>query len=68
MSDPKEVFPLPESVPAEEPWNCEVDGHEWVEEGEYDPDTGCYPYMQCEHCPKQKDWEPPEDYDEPNWP
>lgn len=38
------------------PWDCKVDGCEFETQGEYDPDTGSYPYLQCIHCCETKEW------------
>lgn len=59
----------------EESWKCEEDGCEFEKQGEYDPDTGSYPWLECSHCGKQKAWtaEDEDDLDddtgyyEPNW-
>jgi hypothetical protein len=45
-------------TPENEDWNCAVDGCEFEQQGEYDPDTGSYPWMQCTHCGETKDWIP----------
>lgn len=45
-----------------EPWDCKVDGHELEQRGEYDPDTGCYPYMQCIYCGHEEPWVGGTDY------
>lgn len=49
---PETLEELPDS-----PWDCEIDGHEWEEQGEYDPETNCYPFMECIYCGETGPWD-----------
>lgn len=56
MANPIPETP-PDSMPNPEPWNCAIDGHEYESQGEYDPETNCYPYLECIHCGDTCPWE-----------
>lgn len=64
---PETIPDIPALSLDETPWNCKIDGHEFKTMGEYDPDTGCYPYLECSHCGATAPWEgDSEQFDEEN--